>query len=502
MKNLINILAAASLLMTTTVATAQVPPTNAQAEHGVVGHEVFSTSTPGGGGQLKSQGVNGKKSSWYISSTAPARLAVTNVVITYYHCKECRDKAKAERKKLIDLKKKEKADNKKKKDEPMKKAPPKGKDTPTYDPRFWKYENGKLIPVNDHSKCPKPDKFECGQHYLWWLENHKHAEPKNSDDNDHSKCKKPLKFECGAHYQWWLRNHKHISSSKNAMLPNEYQLFVSGTVVPGQPVTGTVLDANGAVASGVVIEITDGEEITTDEYGRFWFIAPEDVDTILLTIAGTEIRRAIWNTGTTQHTNGSGVVDGLDAETADRNTEFDEAGDTASQTDPTPSQGERIMTPQFGQIGQTMEIAGYFPLGTNLTLDGDTVAVLASSPSAVTVVLPANLVPGRHTVELQRDGEIMAIASFAAIILQIELAERTLMIGQKGRVKVKVIGTEMSVAIQIDVATPGILKALCNGRVYSSGGSLNFVDIEVVALKPGAFKINLTPLMDYIPNNH
>ncbi len=64
---------------------------------------------------------------------------------------------------------------------------------------------------DDHSSCDKPPRFECGQHYLWWLQNHDHkpSPPKPPAPDDHSNCDKPPRFECGQHYLWWLQNHDH-----------------------------------------------------------------------------------------------------------------------------------------------------------------------------------------------------------------------------------------------------------------------------------------------------
>jgi len=65
--------------------------------------------------------------------------------------------------------------------------PPRGPDVPTYDPRFYEYRDGRLIPrpnapkpggqttgQDGHSGCDRPERFECSQHYLWWLQNHEH----------------------------------------------------------------------------------------------------------------------------------------------------------------------------------------------------------------------------------------------------------------------------------------------------------------------------------------
>lgn len=107
---------------------------------GVVGSEVFSTSTPGGGGTLESQGLSGERTPWSITHAAPSLPGVVNVVVTYYDSQESRDKAK------------EKDKDKKKKDEKKKdKKESEGPSVPTYDPRFYDYKDGKLVPKDGNS---------------------------------------------------------------------------------------------------------------------------------------------------------------------------------------------------------------------------------------------------------------------------------------------------------------------------------------------------------------
>src|SRR5215471_14640933 len=113
----------------------------AQDSSGVVGWEVFSTSTPGGGGTMESQGLTGERTAWFITHMAPGNAGVVNMVVTYYDSKESRDKAKE--------KEKEKEKNKKAKKSDGKKSDPPS--VPTYDPRFYEYKDGKLVPKTQNS---------------------------------------------------------------------------------------------------------------------------------------------------------------------------------------------------------------------------------------------------------------------------------------------------------------------------------------------------------------
>ena len=111
----------------------------AQDSSGVVGWEVFSTSTPGGGGTMESQGLTGERTAWFITHVAPGNAGVVNMVVTYYDSKESLDKAKE----------KEKEKNKKVKKSDGKKSDPPS--VPTFDPRFYEYKDGKVIPKTQNS---------------------------------------------------------------------------------------------------------------------------------------------------------------------------------------------------------------------------------------------------------------------------------------------------------------------------------------------------------------
>ena len=65
----------------------------AQDSAGVVGWEVFSNSTPGGGGTMESQGLTGERTAWFTTHVAPSNAGVVNMVVTHYDSKESRDKA-------------------------------------------------------------------------------------------------------------------------------------------------------------------------------------------------------------------------------------------------------------------------------------------------------------------------------------------------------------------------------------------------------------------------
>ncbi|MFI5384752.1 MAG: hypothetical protein ACHQ50_01410 [Fimbriimonadales bacterium] len=129
----------------------------AQDKSGVVGWEVLTTGTPGGGGELRSTGLNGKKTDYPLAVQAPttAGSAVINITIQYFDSKESRD---VEKRRREEAEKKREEDKKEKSSAGPQPEPP---NVPTFDPRFFELIDGKVVPkkhgVQDSVK-PEPKK--------------------------------------------------------------------------------------------------------------------------------------------------------------------------------------------------------------------------------------------------------------------------------------------------------------------------------------------------------
>ncbi|MCH8275199.1 MAG: hypothetical protein IH851_10455 [Armatimonadetes bacterium] len=452
------LVAAISILLLTLLASAAA----AQDEHGATGSEVFSTSTPGGGGQLQSQGVNGEKTPWFTSKSTAALPGVVNVVVTYYHCEACRDKAVEEAKKEKEQEKENGDQDKKKKDDNKKDEPPPGESIPSYDPRFWEYKGGKLVPKgsgtkDDHSRCPKPPRFECGQHYLWWLENHKHVSgsssgknrPGDQDQIDTEIIEMELRGADGPKQQ--------------SFNPSPGKMIMTGTVVAGRPATVTALNPDGTVAAGVVLAISNGEEVTTvetDENGQATFTAPQEGDSVTVALVGAAgVAATAW------------IWDSL---TADR---------------------VMLHAPTYAQVGQKIALTGAnLPPGAELFVDGERVPVLASSPTGYVALLSEDLEPGAHSVVVAKYGQVVAAQSFDAVRLTLDTSNHTLVTGETATLDVRVDGTDRPVAIHAGVLTPNTIALVgeaADGMIVSSGGDPNIAQLPVRAGMPGEFAIPL-----------
>lgn len=495
----VHLICAANLVLATILpAFAQEPEA-----HGVVGHEVRSTNTPGGGGELTSQGVTGQQTPWMDIQIGPtvAGSAVTNMVITYYHCKECRDAAK---KKREDDKKKREEERKKKEEERKKKRGAKAPDVPTFDPRTHELKDGKVVPKttksqDTHQNCPRPEKFECGEHYQWWLENHEHmATVPNVTGHEH--CEKPPKFECSEHYRWWLENHKHRTEpapatpmrdedyrydsldrkiKKMSLAPDRagWQIVMTGTVVAGEEATASVLDADGSMLTGVVLELPDGTKTRTDERGLGRFKVPNNLDAVTLAIAGTKIVKTAWSWFGTENAK---------PQPTPLPRPYMPMGVTAKPI--IPGQATAIVSPTTSP-------------NPEILIDGRPTNVLASSPTSTIADMPYGLAPGAHALTIRENGRITDIQIIEAVWLKVE-APKTLVRGETASYTVEVIGSDQPVPIRVRNESPTVVKlmdASSTRFLNSCGGSQNKVKIDFMAIGPGSIRV-LVDLMTMSPD--
>ncbi len=456
---------------------------------GVVGWEVRSTNTPGGGGELHTVGSSGVSSPWSIATPAPtvAGSAVINIVITYYHCKECRDAAKKkqdeDKKKADEAKKGGKKGGKK----PADKKPPQGPDVPTFDPRTHELRDGKVVPKpppkqdkpaeDPHRHCDKPERFECGQHWLWWLKNHDHrTEPKRAHGESD---RKPV----DSRYDGLDRKIKQVEpdDQKQGMLDPGSRIIMTGTVVAGEEARVAVVDSQGALLSGVVVALPDGQTAQTDSRGRARFEVPLGIETVMLSLVGTQVvqKAWAWNSGTEN----GGKLPAYDAPC--------------------------VFPPTVYQLGRPMPVcATGLTSNQQVMIDGAPVEPLAWSPTGFVADVPADLPAGTHSVVIQDHKVPVAVATFDAIQL-VPDPPKTLVVGKPAKYRVRIVGTQLKVDLGAQDLSAGVIRmmplatesrplSLTNAidvraeRVYrSTGGKDNFVDIPVQPLKPGRIQISL-----------
>jgi hypothetical protein len=259
--------------------------------------------------------------------------------------------------------------------------------------------------------------------------------------------------------------------SANAQQPSPASsgriLLLPRTIVSGERATLAVLDANGRLSPRVAVSFSNGDRLTTDATGRALFVAPLSPGVILGSIAGREGRVPVT------------ILSPEESAAA------------------APTTIEVAAVPKFASLTDRFEIAGRGFCGdadaNQITVSGEPAFVLASSPTSLLILPPADLPPGRASVDLscaKRNGPPLEVVF---VTLSLEADSSPLAPGLHRSLAVRVRGTSSKVTLEAKNLAPDIAE-LSGGnplRVSSSGGGENLAHFEVVGRKRGSFLISI-----------
>jgi hypothetical protein len=241
-------------------------------------------------------------------------------------------------------------------------------------------------------------------------------------------------------------------------------LLLPRTVVSGDRATLAVLDVNGRLTPGAAVKFSNGDRLTTDRTGRAQFVAPLISGVIFGSIAGHPGRVPVT---------------------------ILPPGETAASA----LQVEAI--PKITSITDRFEITGRGFCGdadaNQVTISGDPALVLASSPTALVVLPPADLPPGRASVDIscaKRNGPPREVVF---VVLALEADSSPLAPGVLRRLTVHVRGTTSKVTLEAKNLAPDIAELLGGNplRASSTGGAENLAHFEVVGRKRGSFLVSI-----------
>jgi len=251
-------------------------------------------------------------------------------------------------------------------------------------------------------------------------------------------------------------------------------LLLPRTIVSGDRATLAVLDGNGRLTPGVAVSFSNGDRLTTDRTGRALFVAPLTPGVLFGSIAGHEGRVSV--------------------------TIFP-PGETAARA----IEVEAI--PKIASVTDRFEITGRGFCGdadaNQITISGDPALVLASSPTALVVLPPADLQPGRASVDIscaKRNGPPREVVF---VVLTLEADSSPLAPGGLRRLTVHVRGTTSKVTLEAKNLAPDIAELLGGNplRASSSGGAENLAHFEVLGRKRGSFLVSIR-LLSSAPRAH
>lgn len=241
-------------------------------------------------------------------------------------------------------------------------------------------------------------------------------------------------------------------------------LLLPRSIVSGERATLAVLDVNGRLTPGATVEFSNGDRLTTDATGRALFVAPLNPGVILGSIAGREGRVATT---------------------------------ILSREAAAPAGIVVTAIPKFASITDRLEISGRGFCGgadTNqVTISGEPAFVLASSPTSLVVLPPADLPPGRASVDLACGKQTGPPLEVVFVALELEADSSPLLPGVHRSLTVHVRGTTAKLTLEARNLSPEVadLTAGNPSRVLSSGGAENEARFEVIGRKRGSFLISI-----------
>jgi hypothetical protein len=241
-------------------------------------------------------------------------------------------------------------------------------------------------------------------------------------------------------------------------------LLLPRRIVSGERATLAVLDVNGRLTPGVTVNFSNGDRLTTDATGRALFVAPLNPGVIFGSIAGRTGR----------------VVTAV-----------------LSPSEDVSASLEVSSAPRVASLTDRFEIFGKSFCGdadaNQVTIAGQPAIVLASSPTALVVLPPADLQPGSAAVEVSCAKCQSPPFSITFLGFELEADSAPLRPGEHRELTVRLRGTPAKIALEARNLAPEIAE-LSGGnpvRASTGGGAENFARFEVVGRSNGSFLISI-----------
>jgi len=257
---------------------------------------------------------------------------------------------------------------------------------------------------------------------------------------------------------------------------------ISGTVI-AEPKGSTKEEQakNEDSLNGYVVEVARQETPKQQTQGSKWVIPPatQVIPVVLKTRQGKEVART--------------QVPVMHGQVSKPKTEQMPNGDL--------QQPGNYSTPQFGQAGRPVSVAGPFDGDFNNTavkLGNNTAQFLAESPRKVVVRSPANLI-GRATIEVNEQNRVVANCSYQSVGIKLAADKLNLIRGEQTTLSATVsglAGVTSTVSVLLTNATPwtvrmeGGEKQLINVNPGEFNGDTFTTKRTLTGVRAGGFSIN------------
>lgn len=230
-------------------------------------------------------------------------------------------------------------------------------------------------------------------------------------------------------------------------------------VVAGQQATLAILGADGKLAPGVTVELEKNPSVRTDRTGRGFFqVSSSGSDGVLLATVSSESAAALEDSA------------------------------------PPADAGQALTLAPVVSVRDYFSICGSGFAGdadaNRVNINGAPALVLAASPECLVVLPGADSAPGPATISVEASGQKRTAAT-SLVSLGFESPDPALLPDQKGRLIVRVLGSELPLRIVVENKTPDVLRFLRGDEqeLVTRGGPQNLAVIEVQAIRSGDFSL-------------
>ena len=259
--------------------------------------------------------------------------------------------------------------------------------------------------------------------------------------------------------------------TKPQVSPVPRQLILPEAVVAGAPATLAVLDSQGGLMPGVVVELPQGQKVTTDATGRALFKVPDQPGTLNSKIAGRTIT-ASTSVVSSENLAPQGPRGAV------------QPGVTIASYPRAIAIHDRFFLEGYGFRGAAD--------ANHVTLNGDPCLVVASSPISL-VVLPGPRVPiGEVPLRVNVAGVDAGQFPVSAVMLEFNGPTDAVNAGSTGKLIVRAIGTTEPLLLEVRNASPGVIQFAKGNvqRLKTSGGEENAAPVEVKFVTGGNYLVS------------
>ena len=232
-------------------------------------------------------------------------------------------------------------------------------------------------------------------------------------------------------------------------------------LVASAPATLAILGSDGRLVPGEVVDIGNGQRVTTDATGRAMFTAPPN-GAFIATASGVSA---------------ASLVDAASA------VSMGVTAASAAKVAPDVSKHDRFAICGGGFRGNVAE--------DRVAINSDPAFVLAASPQCIVVLAQGSTLAGRAKIEIDAGGaKITATTSLVA--LDFEPPNPPLMPDRKGKVFVRAEGTADPLRIVVENDSRDVIHFVRGEtqQLRTLGGEQNRAPIEVQAIRSGSFSFH------------